>query len=499
MNVLAVPRASVLLLASLLAGATRAQEAAAAALPDGAGALGLGDPYFPEIGNGGYDVEHYALVLDVEMDADEVQAEATIRARATQDLARFSLDLHGLTVERVLVDGVEAPFERPPVAPGEDGTPRLPTELVILPAKPIASGATFETRVTYSGSPSVRPDPSVPFLPGVGWMRGESGVYVVSECIGASSWYPCNDHPIDKATYSFRVTVDEPWIAAANGILTGVEDLGERRTFVFEARDPMASYLATLNIAEFGVLELEGPRGIPMTTYHPKDATEEELAPFKRQREVFEFLEATFGPYPFEAAGAVLSYESLGGALECQTLPVYSRGSDLGTIVHEIAHQWYGNSVSPELWRDMWLNEGFASYAGWLWTEHADGKEAYQRTAARTYRRLRERKTGSPYDPGVAQVFSGRVYTRGAFVLHGLRREVGDDAFFRILREWERTNHDAHGSTQEFVAHASATADRDLGAFFDLWLFAAVTPEVPEYEAPEAGADEERPRRRRDD
>ncbi len=455
-----------------------------------AGALEIGDPYFPGLGNGGYDVEHYSLELDLDLEADELDARVTLRARALHDLASFALDLYGLEVEGVRVDGQEARFERPAPTPAADGKPRKPSELVIHPLDALRTGAGFEVEVRYSGSPAVRPDPAVPFLPGVGWARMESGVYVVSECTGASSWYPCNDHPRDKATYDFRITVAKPFTAAANGLLREVIEDGDERTFVFAASDPMASYLVTLDVAEFDVLEAEGPRGIPVRIYHPTNATEEELAPFRRQPEVLAFLETVFGPYPFEAAGGVLSYESIGGALECQTIPVYGRGCGLEVIVHELAHQWFGDCVSPDLWRDMWLNEGFATYAEWLWEEHTGGVASYQEKARRTYHELRRRKTASPFDPGVERVFSGRVYTRGAMVLHGLRQEVGDETFFGILKNWVEVHHDGNGSTHGFVEHASKVAGRDLKVFFDAWLFGAVTPEVAEY-----GPDEPAPER----
>jgi aminopeptidase N len=223
-----------------------------------------------------------------------------------------------------------------------------------------------------------------------------------------------------------------------------------------------------------------------MRIYHPLDATAEELADFRRQGEVLEFLELVFGPYPFEAAGGVVQYEQAPGALECQTLPVYGRGCGLDIILHELAHQWFGDSVSLDLWRDLWLNEAFASYAEWLWTEHTEGQEAYDRLVQRTYGELRARKTGSPFDPGVAQMFSGRVYQRGPFVLHGLRREIGDEAFFSILKGWVETNKNANASTAAFVAYASKGAGRELAPFFDAWLFAEVTPEVKELEPPPA-------------
>jgi aminopeptidase N len=454
-----------------------------------AGALEIGDPYFPGLGNGGYDVEHYALELDIDMDGGELTATARIRARALHDLASFSFDLYGLEVDGVRVNGQDARFERTPPAPLPDGKPGKSAELVVHPAAPLAAGVVFTADVRYGGTPAARPDPAFAFLPkstGSGWKRKESGVYVASQCIGAAAWFPCNDHPRDKASYTFRVKVVKPWTAAANGVLTEVIEEGEARTFVFEARDPMASYLATVNVAEFGVLESEGPRGIPMRIYHPLDATAEELADFRRQGEVLEFLELVFGPYPFEAAGGVVQYEQAPGALECQTLPVYGRGCGLDIILHELAHQWFGDSVSLDLWRDLWLNEAFASYAEWLWTEHTEGQEAYDRLVQRTYGELRARKTGPPFDPGVAQMFSGRVYQRGPFVLHGLRREIGDEAFFRILKGWVETNKNANASTAAFVAYASKGAGRELAPFFDAWLFAEVTPEVKELEPPPA-------------
>jgi aminopeptidase N len=460
-----------------------------------AGALEIGDPYFPGLGNGGYDVEHYALELDVDMEGDALAATARIRARALHDLASFSFDLYGLEVERVRVNGQDARFERTPPAPLLDGKPGKSAELVVHPAAPLAAGDVFTAEVLYGGSPGPRPDPAFAFLPkstGTGWKRKGPGLHVVSQCVGAATWFPCNDHPRDKASYSFRVTVAKPWTAAANGVLTEVIEDGDARTFVFEARDLMATYLATLNVAEFGALESEGPRGIPMRIYHPLDATAEDLAVFRRQGEVLEFLELVFGPYPFEAAGGVLQHEPAAGALECQTLPVYGRGVGLDTVLHELAHQWFGDSVSVDLWRDLWLNEAFATYAEWLWTENTEGPEAYDELVRRSYAALRASRTGSPYDPGVAQMFSARVYQRGPFVLHGLRREVGDESFFRILKDWVDANKNANASTAAFVAYASKCAERDLTPFFDAWLFADVTPEVGELESPAAtGADDD--------
>lgn len=466
-----------LALAAALVTAACAAERSGGAAPSASveasvGAPDAGDPYYPGAGNGGYDVQHYDLVFDVDMEADRIEAVATVTAIALHDLSRFHLDLHGLEVASVHVDGEAARYRR-------DGR-----ELIVEPARTVRAGEELDVRVAYSGTPEPSPDPSVERMgvPGVGWWRTDSGVYIVSECIGAPSWFPCNDHPTDKATFSYRVTVDAPFVVAANGLLVGETQKGNERTYEWRASDPMATYLATMNIAPFEVRVEEGPRGMPLRLYYPEGAEEKELEPFARTAEMIEFFESRFGPYPFEAFGGVMAYEQLGGALETQTLPVYSRGAHESVVAHELAHQWFGDCVSPALWRDMWLNEGFAVYAEWLWREHTRGAEALERRAGQTYRFLRRREVGRPFDPGVQELFSGRVYLRGAWVLHALRREVGDPVFFEILRSWVEAHHDGNASTEDFVAHAERVAGRELDELFDTWLYGDVVPEVAEYE-----------------
>ncbi len=434
-----------------------------------AGAAGVGDAYYPELGNGGYDVQHYDLELDVEMASKWLEAKATLRITALQDLSSFNLDLYALDVESVEVNGNEADFEH------EDH------ELTVTPEKHLASGGSFTVEVRYGGIPEVVPEPALAILPGVGWIHAESGVYVLSECTGAASWFPCNDHPSDKATFSFEVTVDKPFIVAANGILTKEDDHGKQRTYHFDAADPMATYLATVNIAEFAITQLDGPDGLAMPLYHPKDATARELKAFARQGEMIEYFSELFGPYPFEACGGVISYESLPGALETQTLPVYGRGMPEPVVAHEVAHQWFGNCVSPGRWQDMWLNEGFASYAEWLWLEKLEGREALELRAQDTYTMLRRRKVGSTAEPGVTNLFGANVYVRGPFVLHCLRREIGDESFFELLRRWTELFHDASATTDDFLTLADKVGGVGTATFFEPFLYNAVVPEVEEY------------------
>jgi aminopeptidase N len=443
-----------------------------APIPDlpGPGAAGAGDPYFPGAGSGGFDVAHYDLTLRVEMESGTLEAEAIVTARALHGLSSFHLDLLGLEVGAVLVDGEEARFEH-------EGR-----ELVVTPVVPIPAGEEFRCRIAYAGVPAPAPDASVAAmgLGGVGWQHTSSGIWVLSECVGAASWFPCNDHPLDKATFAFHVTVAEPWVVAANGLLLEEVDHGEERTFHWKASDPMATYLATVNIAKLEVKREEGPGGLPLSLYHPVDATERELAAFARTSEMLEFFSERFGPYPFESFGAVLSPEFLGGALETQTLPVYSRGMSEEVVAHEMAHQWFGNCVGLAQWKHMWLSEGFATYAEWLWLEHRRGEKALASRARFTYRVMYRVEAGPPADPGVRSVFSNRTYRRGALVLHALRGKVGDELFFEILRSWVRARFNSVATTEQFLEHCRVVAGDEIVPFLREWIYGSRVPELPE-------------------
>ena len=461
------------------AATDEARESVAPALdPAHVGAPGLGDPYFPGAGNGGYDVQHYDVSLEVDPQGGEIEAEATLRVRATQDLRAFYLDLHELEVSGVWVDGTRAGFLH------EAG------ELLVQATELLPEGSEFEVRVAYGGLPQLVPDRAAQAmgLAGIGWMKLDTGIHVLSECTGTPSWLPCNDHPTDKATFHMQVSVPHEYVVAANGILTREYRDEQWRIFHWEMNDPMATYLATINIAEFAVQVTEDPSGIPLRLYHPADADEEELSTFARTSEMLAYFTECFGPYPFDAYGAVLAHEAFGGALETQALPVYSRGAREGVVAHEMAHMWFGDSVSPAQWKDLWLNEGFAVYAGWLWTAHKNGPEALVRSARGAYRMARKREVGAPHDPGVEHLFGGEVYVRGALVLDALRRELGHEGVLEILRAWASEYGGGSASTADFVALAQRISGRELGVLFGGFLFGAQLPDVPEYLEEGAGS-----------
>ncbi len=438
---------------------------------DSEGSAGLGDPYYPLAGNGGYDVQHYDVGLRVGMDQGWIEGDVTIRAIASQPLRSFHLDLFELEVLSVQVNGDDSDFEH---AGGE---------LIVRPEHALTEGEEFRVRVTYQGHPQPVPDPAVLAmgLPGNGWLTLPSGTYVLSECIGAAGWMPCNNHPMDKATFAFEVDAPAVFSVAANGNPSVTVDDGDRRTHRFEMNHPMATYLATVNIAEFELRLDEGPGGIPLYHYYFPGATNLELLPFARTKEMMEHFIECFGPYPFDSYGGVLAAEDFNGALETQSLPVYSRDTHEDVVAHELAHMWFGDSVTPSQWKDIWLNEGFAVYATWLWREHLTGSEGLQARAETTYLMSLNFETGSPYDPGVDKLFGTAVYSRGALVLHALRSEVGDEAFFAILRGWATSRAGGTATTEDFIEHCEQTAGRDLGELFETWLYGALLPELPEY------------------
>jgi hypothetical protein len=654
---------------------------AAAAQPDKAtpGADGVGDPYYPNDGNGGYDVQHYDLGLAYEPSTDVLTGVATITANATQALSRFNLDFDGLTVRAITVNGLGAKWHR---ARGE---------LVVTPPVDLPDSASFTTVISYDGVPGPIPEGETG-----GWVATDDGVIVAGEPHGAATWFPANDHPTDKASFTFHINVPEGLQGVANGRLTEVETAAGRTTWTWDAAEPMATYLATVNVGEFDLdaysadgidywdaidPDLFEPVAVPRTgtqlaisqaadnSYkrlmrpmtvpaggatvsfwidrntefrwdfvfvevhtvgqddwttlpdlnghttqdtgfvcpfslelhpflahyetgarrgcdptgtsgswwaasgdsgsaeqwtvdlggfagHPVElsisyasdnsvqlpgafvddivvstgegstsfeadgdtmdgwtvpgapvgspgndndwivGTAADVPPpagaiaagsFARQPEIIGFLGEQFGPYPFSTGGGIVDdFQGLGFALETQTRPIYAldfftdplSGDDV--VVHEIAHMWYGDSLAVARWQHIWLNEGFASYAEWLWSE-----DQGLGTAQEIFDFWNEViPADDPFwsvivgDPGIDSLFDGAVYIRGAMTLHTLRLAVGDADFFEILQTWAADHAGGNVTTDEFIALAESVSGQDLGALFDTWLFTAGKPEV---------------------
>jgi len=439
------------------------------------GAPGLGDSLYPGFGNGGYDVQHYTLDLTVEdLETGSLEGLVGIEARATQALSSFNLDLIGLDIESVTANGEPAEFTRS----GQ--------ELTVTPAQPLEAGQDFVIQVIYSGVPGEIDSASGEGL--VGWVAYEGGTLVLSQPDGAANFFPVNDHPLDKATYTFRITVPEPFEVAANGALEETIDQGELTTFVWEMRAPMASYLATVNIGEFDIETGQSPNGIPIRNYFTSGLGKAYRQPFARQGEMLDFFSQIYGAYPFEVYGSIMLDTEMETALEAQTLSIY--GTDLldwedttpeHVVAHELAHHWFGDSVSLADWSDIWLNEGFATYAEALWVEHTEGGEALDEWVTDIYEYVAEAGDEfiPPGEPTPDDLFNEGVYCRGALTLHALRLEVGDEAFFEILATYFARYKDSSVRTDDFIAVAGEVSGQDLGAFFEAWLYGETLPAIP--------------------
>jgi len=420
-----------------------------------AGAAGAGDPYFPRAGNGGYQVDHYALDVRFRAHGRRVRGLATLDSTSTQSLSRFNLDLRRLRVSQVLVDGSPAAFSR------------HAGELTITPEDPIAAGERFETAVRYRGSP--RPVREADGSRS-GWFRTRDGAVVLGEPRGAPSWFPCNDHPTDKATYELRVTVPRPLKAIANGVLEGRARHERRITFAWREEAPMATYLATVAIGRF---ELRRSELAAIPSWTAVDSRLPRRGDLRRTPAILDLFGKTFGPYPFDSTGAIVDRVDVGFALETQTRPVYPGPPDDVLVAHELAHQWFGNSVSLERWRDIWLNEGFATWAEWWWVQN-DGGPSVRRTFRATYRTPTSDHgfwDPPPGAPPPAKLFATSVYARGAMTLEALRERIGDPAFFAIMRRWVAGHAYGNASTRDFIALAEDESGLDLDRFFSVWLF----------------------------
>jgi hypothetical protein len=643
------------------------------------GSPGLGDPYFPLDGNGGYDVKHYLLDIRYHPATDVLQGTATIRARATQDLSRFNLDFVGLTVDSIRVDGSPTIWSR-------DGG-----ELMVMPVEGIPRGQTFFVVVRYHGVP----EPIEEGLGISGFVPTDDGAVVAGEPHVAATWFPANDHPLDKAAYTFKITVPARVEAVANGELVRKWTQGGLTHWVWNAKEPMASYLATATMGQFdltsyrhngirfwdaidpALFSVPEPRtgeqyaisqrgdpsykrlmrkisvpqdgatlsfwisrdtepnwdfvfveaktvGIndwttlrdlnghtsrdtgfscpfwhelhPFLTHYQTDDSEgsclpdgstgewwaasgssdgwekwkvdlsdfagktvrvsvsyasddfiqyagafvddivvstgqgstsfeDDRVPFdgwyvagapvgsapnpndwiagtqadapppigedisaslEREGEIVDFLSSVFGQYPFSASGGIVDDVEFGFALENQTRPVYSPvfwtipGQGDIVVAHELAHQWYGDSLTLAAWKHIWLNEGFATYAEWLWSEH-EGQATVQESFEGLYSAIPE---DDPFwsvvigDPTPEFLFDFAVYGRGAMTLQQLRLAVGDDDFFEILQRWAKSRAGQNVTTGQFIALAERVSGEDLDELFETWLFTPGKPDL---------------------
>jgi len=435
---------------------------AATARPGGQSAH---DSLFPHIGNTGYDARHYAITLRYSHATGRIAATTTVTAQTSQRLSSYSFDLQGLTVHEVRVDGRPTRFSR------------HADKLVVTPSRAVSGR--FTTTVRYGGRPVTHIDPDGSKD---GWVPTADGATVLGEPLGAMTWFPGNNTPRDKATYSMRITAPKASAVASNGDLVRRATHGATTTWAWRQRRPMAPYLAMISIGRYRVyhstMRTTTGRRLPVWSFiDPSLGT---LAGKRRLiPQVIRFEERRFGRYPQTSVGIVVKDLGVGYALETQNRPVFDGTPDTLTLVHELAHQWYGDSVTLRDWQDIWLHEGFATYTESMWTAAHGGPGT--RTA---YHRIydRNRSSSDLWRPAPASfsnpadLFGDPVYTRGAMTLEALRERVGSTDFFRILRRWAASRAGGTVSTAELVAVAERVSGRNLGPFFHRWLYTAGKP-----------------------
>jgi aminopeptidase N len=440
------------------------------------GADGIGDSLYPQMGNGGYDVQHYTLEVAVDVAANTIVGTAALEVVATQDLSAFNLDFNPLTIDGITVDGAAAEFS-------QNGG-----ELTITPVAPLMNGSAFTVVVTYQGDPAktaLAADSSEV------WRNDGKSIYAFEQPSAAWVWFPVNDHPLDKASYTFRITVEQPYQVFMNGLLEDRQENADGTvTYVWQAEAPMASYLVTLNIVQDFVTETaEGPNGLPITNYMPAATADQTSPAFARQSEMVAFFSDLFGAYPFESYGGLVVDFPIETALETQTLSVFDisivEDGEEGesTVAHELVHQWFGDYLALADWGDMWLNEGFATYFEELWNVHAGTTVSMDAAAEDWYAileyDLEEDGVNPPGKTTPDTLFDDGVYIWGGLTLYALQQEVGDEAFFDIIKTYAQEYGGKNVTTADFIGVAEQVSGEDLGDFFDLWLYSDTLPDMP--------------------
>ncbi|WP_422390457.1 M1 family metallopeptidase [Arthrobacter sp. N1] len=444
------------------------------------------DPYTPGNGSTAYRVKHYDLTLDYKLASNRLSGRAVLTMAAHRELHQLELDLSGLRTTKVTSDTVRVRSFKERAG-----------KLVVAFRDPVPDDAELRLDIRYEGNPA----PISGTWGDVGWEELTDGVLVAGQPTGAPSWFPCNDHPSGKAAYRFTVTTDAGYRAVCNGVLVARIAKSSRTTWVYEQSEPMPTYLATVQIGRYDLVALNDPaqpavglprhagggrgtgRPVPQYAAVPAALAHAAKAALGRHHEMMTAFEERFGPYPFPQYLLVVADDDLEIPLEAQTLSIIGRNHlDEGweaqrLIAHELAHQWFGNAVTTARWQDIWLHEGFACYAEWLWSE-ASGATTAEAHARSTHQHLaREPQDLVIGDPGAADMFDDRVYKRGALALHALRTAVGDDAFFGLLRSWTAGYRFGSVTTPDFLAFVTRTLPgTDAEVLLGPWLHAAALP-----------------------
>jgi len=426
----------------------------------------VADPIYPDYGNPAVDVLHYGL--DLSWDTKTFTGQATISLRAVKAVTAIALDFSpAYTVDGATLDG------KPVTATIRNSDLTVPATL--------AADAKAMLVVKYHGVPAPVPMPSHRSdVEPLGLTVTAGGLlWTMQEPYGASTWYPANDQPSDKALYDIAITVPPGWA----GVASGTPDGQSGNTFRYTSTDPVAAYLTTLAVGQFTKETATGPHGIPLTYWYRKGVDDKIMAVVRRSPSYLQWLESRFGPYPFPSAGVVMVPSASG----METQQMVTLGEQIAIdrsdtvdalLLHEYAHQWFGDAVTPATWTDLWLNEGFADYAQWLYTN-----EQQQVSQADWERRFRPRdqsargRYGPPGRPSADSFGESNVYVGPALMLEQIRKRIGNGPFFALARDWVQQHRGTTQSRRSFIAYVNAHTGQDLTALINLWLDSTTTPD----------------------
>ena len=424
------------------------------------------DPYAPQSGDASYDVESYDLDLTYRVRTNRLSGTAVVAAVARVDLSAVTFDLVGLRAERVRVDGERV-----------RGVRQGPRALRVTLPRRIAAGERFAVEIVYAGAPSPRRSR----WGAIGWEELTDGALVAGQPTGAPTWFPCNDRPDARAPMRIAVTTDSEYAVVATGVPEPVARAGAMRTWRFASHVPVATYLAAVHVGQYVARDIDGP--VHVRVHSTADHRRAAAAAFADVPAMLALFSDRFGDYPQEACALVVTADELEIPLEAQGLAVFGVNHLLPDqqrlIAHELAHQWFGNSVGIGAWRDIWLNEGFACYAEWLWSEQSGGPSADECASAHHTRLMTEPHDLLLRDPGPDLMFDDRVYKRGALTLHALRCTVGDDRFFGMLRHWAAVHRHALATTDDFRALVHERAGDAAADMLSAWLDETALPPLP--------------------
>ncbi|ORW77729.1 M1 family metallopeptidase [Mycobacterium sherrisii] len=426
------------------------------------------DEYLPKNGDPGYQVSRYELDLDYRVALNRLSGVATITAVALTELRQLTLDLsNALTVSKVSVNGRRV-----------DQFSCRAGKLRIRLGSTVPIGAALSIVVHYGGSP--RPIRSL--WGNVGFEELTEGALVAGQPNGAASWFPCNDHPSAKAAFHIQVSTESRYRVIANGELLSRRARASRTVWTYEQREPTSTYLITLQIGSYEMHRLTRTP-VAITAALPARLRGNFDHDFARQPEMMRLFIELFGPYPLGSGyTVVVTDDVLEIPVEAQGISIFGANHCDGTraserlIAHELAHQWFGNSVTAGQWRDIWLHEGFACYAEWLWSEHSGGPDADELAAAHHAQLRAQPQDLLLADPGARDMFDDRVYKRGALTLHALRRHLGDDNFVALLNDWTTRHRHSTAVTGDFTGLAANYASDSLRPLWDQWLYATKVP-----------------------